>query len=479
MTSKSAVTAAHLFEPAMDAARQFQKKFDEAQKFRHNLPDNEKDISAFVKLLGQFAFHHDGTAPTFDGPFKEWCTQCFEMVDIDDPDAWRVSGVTALAVADGKQEPEVFFELLDAYSSAIQKVLDASAPARFGYQGFKIENPERMGEQKCRYLLEGVDYVVALFKKRGVTPILRDTVKTIRLLPYLNGGKANFSAHGFYYPQHQVIEMSAKAIGQGAGRFMKWVNEVFLHEVGHHVHLNFLPPAAKAAWDQGWDQVKDKKKLKDSVFGKISHADRVKYFTLLQKHEWEIGTVAKKLKGIDKIKFGVWLRSPLMGGPLIKPKQWKLTKDGDAVFSFLSNPARELKERYDIDVGGTGYKERLTEKTHRIMENLGIDWSGDYPVPPALVEEMAKADPSISKAVDEAMAKLEIVSDYGKTDEQEDFAETFVAFMDAPAQLTPTAKFRMQRALSLSGLYGKQVMKLALKVAARFMHEQVLVAPPK
>jgi len=59
------------------------------------------------------------------------------------------------------------------------------------------------------------------------------------------------------------------------------------------------------------------------------------------------------------------------------------------------------------------------------------------------------------------MSDLGIVSDYGATDEQEDFAETFVAFMSAPEKLTPTSKFRMQRALSLSGLYGKPVMRLA------------------
>jgi hypothetical protein len=53
------------------------------------------------------------------------------------------------------------------------------------------------------------------------------------------------------------------------------------------------------------------------------------------------------------------------------------------------------------------------------------------------------------------------VSPYGGKNKHEDFAETFVAFVAAPEKLTPTAKFRMQRALSLSGLYGKPVMRLA------------------
>ncbi len=64
---------------------------------------------------------------------------------------------------------------------------------------------------------------------------------------------------------------------------------------------------------------------------------------------------------------------------------------------------------------------------------------------------------------------LEIVTDYGKVDKYEDFAETFMVFMAAPDKLTPTAKYRMQQALSLSGLYGKPVLKLAHRVLARYL----------
>lgn len=54
---------------------------------------------------------------------------------------------------------------------------------------------------------------------------------------------------------------------------------------------------------------------------------------------------------------------------------------------------------------------------------------------------------------------LDIVTDYGKTDKYEDFAETFLLFMVAPERLSQTARFRMQQALSLSGLYGKPVVQ--------------------
>ena len=73
------------------------------------------------------------------------------------------------------------------------------------------------------------------------------------------------------------------------------------------------------------------------------------------------------------------------------------------------------------------------------------------------------ADPNYRapKDRDEKLKDLELVTEYGKVDKYEDFAETFLVFMATPEKLTPTAKYRMQRALSLSGLYGKPVMRLA------------------
>lgn len=466
MISRSADTADRLFNPAMDAVRQFQKKFDEVQKFRHNLPDNERDIAAFEKLLGQFAFKHDGTAPTWDGPFKQWLVECFTIDEV--PSLTPVSGRKAMAVANGESEPEVFFSDLDDYADRIQGILGRSSPASFNYQGFKIENPERMGESQCRRILEGVDYVVALFKKRGVTTLLRDTITEVRLLPSL-GQDGPSRTFGFYYPQERLIELSAQMVGQGKGRFMEWVNEVFLHEVGHHVHMTYIKGEARAAWDSGWQEVKDQQSKKDELFAKISHAERLAFFNVLKDTDWDVGKASKKLKGAAKVKFGVWLRSPMVGEPLITDKQFRLTSKGKHFFRYLETPVAFLKEEYDVNPEDPDFKDRVRRKSEQIAETLGLTWAGAYSVPQGVVAEMVKADPAISKAVDEAMAKLEIVSDYGKTDEKEDFAESFVAFLGAPEKLTPTAKFRMQRTLSLSGLYGKPIMRLAFRVAARFM----------
>ncbi len=63
----------------------------------------------------------------------------------------------------------------------------------------------------------------------------------------------------------------------------------------------------------------------------------------------------------------------------------------------------------------------------------------------------------------ELLDNLEVVTEYGRSNSREDFAETFMMFMAVPEKLTPTAKFRMEQALSLTGLYGKPVMRLASK----------------
>ena len=68
--------------------------------------------------------------------------------------------------------------------------------------------------------------------------------------------------------------------------------------------------------------------------------------------------------------------------------------------------------------------------------------------------------------------KLGIPTGYGQTNEKEDFAETWVGFMVNPSALSPTAKFRMQQALSLSGLYGKPVMRLARLVVQKFLRQR-------
>ena len=451
-----------LWPNAKKALEEFNARYLEAQKlFRGSGPE---DIDASDKLLTQFAFRLVGSAPTFDGPFMAWMNYAFTTEEKFAADKSRPRGDTILAVVDGKRDVEEFLRDLDAYRDAIEKVIQSIAPERFTYQGFKILNPERLGDTVCRQMLEGADYVTALFKKRGVGPLLHTGVAEVGLVTanrmlQLEGK----NTLGLYFQASRRIALST-AIVAGKGRFIDWVNEVFLHEFGHFVHLNYLPPAARAAWDEGWQEVKDHQTAFTSAFKTISSADRAKYFDALTFTGFDAGQAARRLSAVDKVKFGVWLRSPMIGDPLITAKQLRWTRAGGNMASFFVDRLGYMKKHYDWVADGTPeYAKQVDMVTRRYHDKLGLLWGGNFTIPETTVAELSKSDPTINKAVKDALAKLEIVSDYGQTNEKEDFAETFVAFLGAPEKLTPTSKFRMQRTLSLANFYNKPVMRLAAK----------------
>jgi hypothetical protein len=442
---------AHLWTQAQADLRVFNERYAEAQHLKEPL-DNTGE-----KLLNDFAFRKNGTAPSFvDTGFQKWASYAFGVADIDDPDAYRPMGVDILKVVDGKRPLREFLHDLDRYKDALQAVLHATAPTNFEYQGFKITNPEHIGDTQARRMLEGVDYVAALFKTRGLDHLLRQGLTSIDLALDLGG-----NTHGLYHSNTRHISLSAKAIAGSGRTSLKWINEVFLHEFGHFVHLHYLSKDAKEVWDHGWAEVHQKRQEVDTLFKNISQGERQRFFDLVKASNWDVGSASKKLKGVDKVKFGVWLRTPMVGDPLITDKQFRLTMQGKITFTFLKDPDKFIADNYQMEPGTEKHKRQAQLLQKRALDKLGLLWGGNYHVPTAVVDEMAKADPEMNKAVEEAMAKLEIVTDYGKTNEKEDFAESFVAFVGAPSQLTPTAKFRMQQALALSGLYGKHVMHLA------------------
>ena len=214
---------------------------------------------------------------------------------------------------------------IESLQGALKKAVSNLSPAQFEYAGFKVYNPDRMSDDVCLGLLDAVDYLEALFKKRGVSKMLQKGISHINLAPMTKIGGPS----GFYAPATRSITLFTSLVEPaGMNTFIKWTHHLFLHEFGHYVHTAFLPGEAVAAWDAPWEDTS------------------------------------------------------------------------------------EAPETYPLSV-----------------------------------------------------------STYGKKDKYEDFAETFVAFMAAPEKLTPEANFRMQRALSLAGLYGKQVMRmasLAERIAARF-----------
>ena len=229
----------------------------------------------------------------------KWIITCFE-----DPIADRVWDSWE------RVKSEKTLESLNVFVKDIQGLMSEIAPAHFEYSGFKIINDQRISDAKCRELLECIDFLLATFKKRGITDLLLEGIKTVILIP-TNPIESRFG--GLYNPETRELSLTTIK-GDPKKVFIDWFNHIFLHEFGHYVHVYYLSKDAKAVWDEPWDE----------------------------------------------------------------------------------------------------------------GENPGS------------------------------------VSPYGGTNTFEDFAETFVAFVAAPEKLTPTAKFRMQRALSLSGLYGKPVMRLAM-----------------
>lgn len=308
----------------------FNKLHTEIKSMKDPLSDKDREnLAQYGGRMSSFTEYY--------GLWWRWMSRAFSPGDVKDPHAFAPSMATYQKVIDGEMSLAELLRDLDAYQDAIQNVLDATAPVYFQYQGFKVENIEHLGEKQCFKLLEGVDFLVALFKRRGVSPLLKDGLHEIRLVFEIEDGDGVTmkGVHGGYRARTKTILLPVIMLGGRKGRFpLDWVNEVFLHEFAHYVQYSVLSTEASNLWDSAWSNVKSK-----------------------------------------------------------------------------------------------------TDKSER----------------------------------DQALTDLEIVSDYGKTNEREDFAETFVAFMAAPEKLTPTAKFRMQQALSLSGFYNKPVMRLsAARVARRF-----------
>jgi len=340
----------------------------------------------------------------------------------------------------------------------INKELKQAGPLHFEYQGFKVRNPGGLPDKAVKASLDGIAYVLALFRKKGAESVLRESVRGFILYSDLGPRVA-----GFYSSQTREIVFSAQALKEKRGRlFSNWVHEVFLHEIGHHVHMSLLSPGAKAEWDSPWKPIKEApEKRQQSLEGlqRLTENNRVKYFEALRYHSGNIVKVVKTLSSVEKVKFHAWLREPLSGDPFVTPKQLRWTQRGRRLQEALQNPYAEENRLF----------------LQRVQEgSLAVTWPATYSLnlDPQVVEEF------LPEAAEALKQQLGSPSDYALSDELEDFAETFVLFMTSPEKLSPTARFRMQRTLWLSGMGGKPVMRIAQRwlrgqsskrVASRFL----------
>lgn len=420
------VAEASLWDAAIKEVGAFSKRYLSAKKLKEPLDSNG------LKVLAGFAMSKKK-------PFVNWVKVCCPE-SLDKLADFYITDYMVDEVVSRKTTLEAFMQDLDKYRACIQDILNDVAPVAFNYGGFPIVNEHRMSDHFCRKVLEGVDYITALFKKHGCERLLNEGVNSIRVVPTSADLNSSPTASGTYNSASRQISLVG-SIGKGqGGRFIAWVNEVFLHEFGHYVHLTYLAPEAREEWDNGW--------LGQAEGGgvlTVTQADRHRLFEILKSNSFNPQAAYGDLEPDDKARYLTWLGQCSLGAAVIEPsgKSVKPTRLGKEVLFMVKHP-----DRFP-DYGPAGMKPSDVEfeqkKIDASMRRMGLD------NPVVLKVPKDKAE----------IQNLEIVSDYGKTDAKEDFAETFVAFMGAPEKLTSTAKFRMQRALSLSGLYGKPVMKLA------------------
>jgi 2'-5' RNA ligase len=375
---------------------------------------------------------------------------------------------TSLVVGEGvtlTYRVQVLLTALDSYADQLNSFARQAGVRRFKYQGFSVQNPDRLPEPTIRKFLSGVDYVVGLFKQRGVTPLLHETVHTI-IIRHSSEGE---TAHGWYGDRGRIQLLTAAA-GRVDGRMLReWIHEIFLHEVGHHFHLTLMHPEARKEWDSGWIPVQEAEKVdaqtEKDIRG-VSLPERMRFWGLLEESEGNLRGI--RLRGLDRMKFHAWLHEPLAGGPFVTPKQLRWNRDrGVRMHRLLSDPVRLLSEDYGTSPGESDYQRRMDRVFRQVKSTLGATGVESF-THPTLTKEQVAAYAQDDSAVAQALEALQVPTEYAKTNEREDFAESFVAFMAAPGRLSEMGKFRMQRALSLSGLYGKPLMRLSRdeKVAA-------------
>jgi hypothetical protein len=210
VAARHKIAVSSLWEDAVVALQTFNQRYDDAQRLREPLDERGKE------LLYAFAFRKNGTAPSFDSPFKTWMSKCILTTSVDDLDKLRIPGDFIMEVRNGEKPLAEFLRRLEDYKDAIQAIVDATAPEKFNYQGFGVTNNEHIDEDSAMKALEGLDYIVALFKTKGMENLIKKGIQDIQLVPDADGWA------GLYTSTIQRITINVRAvISKGAGRFIK------------------------------------------------------------------------------------------------------------------------------------------------------------------------------------------------------------------------------------------------------------------
>ena len=458
-----------LWQKAVKVLQEFQAAIKRLKAI--NDPVSPEGLQALRELV------FDASRPlelSVQADFKVWFRLAFGRqadMDLSREKPWYKGPVAiilgdTLTQEDANATSEAYVDYLyalDKYQGEVQRYLSQVAPTSFSYEGFRVLNPNRIGEARAMKMLAGISWLVSLFKEKGMLEILRNSAAHL----LLNGDIGGNNWHGYCSYQSKLIALSTKMLDKDGGRLWKdWVQEVFLHEVGHSVHTRFITKDAKDFWDGTWKPVQEAR----DVLTKVTQADMARFYVRLEKNAFNPMATAKGLKAADKVKFAYWLRHPAIGEPLITPNQFRPTKKGQFVFNCLRDPVAYAKEQgREWDMDAADWKTDAVAKVIRARKDtMGFDM-GDLPIDDKELTELREADPSIDQSIEDLYQELGVPSEYGKTDKYEDFAECFVLFMAAPEELSANALYRMKRTLWLSGYGGKPVMRLAQRVVERHL----------
>ena len=433
------------------------KAFQVAVKAVKAVAPTSEDTSA----LRKYAFLPSPLAVTLDDGFSTWVNLAFGANTASQLDILRPKGTQLLKGDDLSVVYAEFIKSLDSYQAEIQVYLDQVGPETFTYNGFKVVDTIHVGNLKRKMVFDAIDFLVALFKRRGAEGLLHDSITRIII-------NSELGHSGSYTPMSKEVTLS---VGECldpnyCGKlWCNWVQEVMLHEFGHYVGMSLISKEARDFWNQTWAPVTELRRSLEQV----SQAEMQRYYGMLEQDKFVPAVTAKRLKGVDKVKFAYWLRHPTMNDPLITPGRFKLTGHGESIFERLRDPLKYVREHCISSLGNNSDEENVQRSVEQAQDVLGLGFASGLAMNKKDVEEIRKADPSIDQALETAYSTLGVPSDYGKTNEKEDFAESFVLFMTAPEKLSENALYRMKHTLWLSGFGGKSVMEhLAKRVLAKY-----------
>jgi hypothetical protein len=125
----------------------------------------------------------------------------------------------------------------------------------FTYKGFKVE-ALNLSKETASAMLQAIDCLEEIFKKRGVEALVHEAIEKVYLQhnPSEDMGKG-WGISQAYYQDRKVYLFDTILDLDDEMPEIKSICYGFIHEIGHWVHLDYIPREAKALWDSGWDGI--------------------------------------------------------------------------------------------------------------------------------------------------------------------------------------------------------------------------------